>query len=171
MKKKKKWNCREKIDVGQSMGPCRSNNSSLSCFEPKKGTNICSTSLELLKRSVLKWRSVFHSLKCLFRILLWQPCIYLQCLYLNQGTKTFFENKRFWSFFANRPIKFNFQLYTTVENFKSLWTYLTSQEMVLKIHDFYGSVCKKPWESFFFFRKMLWLDNLCPSSAVREVAM
>ena len=67
-KEKRKWNCREKIDVGQSMGPCRSNNSSLSCFKPKKGTNICSTSLELLKRSVLKWRSVCHSLKMFVQI-------------------------------------------------------------------------------------------------------
>ena len=71
--------------------------------------------------------------------------------------KTFFENKRFWSFFANGPIKFKVQLYTKVENFKSVWTYLTSQEMALKIHDFYGSVCKKPWESFVFKKCCDWI--------------
>ena len=45
--------------------------------------------------------------------------------------KTFFENKRFPSFSANRPIKFKVQLCN--QNFKTVWAYLTSQETALKV--------------------------------------
>jgi len=41
---------------------------------------------------------------------------------------TFFEDKRFSSFLANGPIRCN---YATVENFKTVLTYLTSQETAL----------------------------------------
>ena len=121
-----KWNCRKKIDVGHSMGPCRTNNSSLSCFEPKKGTNICSTMHICTRLSFIKiffQNSIITALH-LFTVQLLEP----GHLEEDHLIKTFFEKKKFWSFFCQRTNKIQG---STLYN---RWTYLTSQEMALKIH-------------------------------------
>ena len=57
---------------------------------------------------------------------------------------------RFSSFvFANGPIKFKIQLYSRcIENFETVWTYLTSQETTLKFMILIGLFEKKTRESF-----------------------
>ena len=60
--------------------------------------------------------------------------------------------------------------YPTVENFKTVWTHLTSQERALKFMNVIISFEKKTWE--FCFQKTLWLDNLLLSAPqVRVVAL
>ena len=52
-------------------------------------------------------------------------------------------------FFANGPIKFKIQLYNRcIENFETVWTYLTSQETTLKFMILIGLFEKKTRESF-----------------------
>ena len=86
------------------------------------------------ERSV-KWHYVCHSLIFfqnsiitalhLFTVQLLKP-VHLE---EDRLIKTFFENKKFWSFFCQRTNKIQG---STLYN---RWTYLTSQEMALKIHD------------------------------------
>ena len=49
--------------------------------------------------------------------------------------------------------------YETVENFTTVWTYLTSQETALK------------FMRIFCFQKPLWLYNLFPKAQVRVFAL
>ena len=65
-------------------------------------------------------------------------------------------------FLANGPIKFKVQPC----NCWKLYNHLNSGNSP-QIHESYRSVCKKSWKSFFFFQKLLWLDNLLPSAPVR----
>ena len=65
----------------------------------------------------------------------------------------FFENKRFSSFFE---WKLMVQL-STVENFKTVWTYLTSQETALKFIKVIGPFAENLRN--FCFQKQLWLDS------------
>ena len=53
---------------------------------------------------------------------------------------TFFEDKRFSSFLTNGPIRCN---YATVENFKTVLTYLTSQGTALKFMNVIGPFAKE----------------------------
>ena len=64
-----------------------------------------------------------------------------------------FENKRFSSFFvfflANGPVKFKIQLYNRcMENFETVWTYLTSQETTSNLWFLLACLKKKTRESF-----------------------
>ena len=54
--------------------------------------------------------------------------------------RAFFENKILNFFFANGLIKFN---YAAVENFKTVWSYLTSQETAIKFMNVICSFAKK----------------------------
>ena len=66
--------------------------------------------------------STFHSFITLRLLEQW-------CLQEHPFT-TFFESKRFSSFFANGPIKFKVQLFNHWK--LTVWTYLTSKETALK---------------------------------------
>ena len=60
----------------------------------------------------------------------------------------FFESKILnFFFFANGLIKFN---YAAVENFKTVWSYLTSQETALKFMNVICPFAKKTYNSFVF---------------------
>ena len=50
--------------------------------------------------------------------------------------------------------------YATVENFKTAWTYLTSQETALKFMNVIGPFAKKKLENLLFSENWLWLDNI-----------
>ena len=62
--------------------------------------------------------------------------------------KTLSEKKRFSSsFFYKQNNKIQVFNYANVENFKTIWTYLTFQETTLKFYKCYSSVCKKNIEN------------------------
>ena len=54
----------------------------------------------------------------------------------------FFLKTRFLSFSSDAPIKFSFN-YTSIVNFKTVWTCLTSQETVLKFINVIGPFAKE----------------------------
>ena len=56
----------------------------------------------------------------------------------------------------------------TVENFKTIWTYLTSRETALKFMNIIGPFAK--CFRIFCFQKP-WLDNVLPSAPARVVAL
>ena len=57
----------------------------------------------------------------------------------------------------------------TVENFKTIWAYLTSRETALKFMNIIGPFAKNL--RIFCFQKTLWLDNLLPSVQIRVIAL
>ena len=60
-----------------------------------------------------------------------------------------FLKQKIFFFFANGPIKFKIRLYNRcIENFQTVWTYLTSQETTLKFMILIGLFEKKTRESF-----------------------
>ena len=79
-----------------------------------------------------------------------------------------FLKTRFLSFSSDAPIKFSFN-YTSVVNFKTVWTCLTSQETVLKFINVVGPFAKEIEN--LCVQKPFWLDNLLPSVPVRVVAL
>ena len=62
--------------------------------------------------------------------------------------KTLSEKKRFSIFFFKWNSKIQAFNYATFGNFKTVWTYLTFQEIAFKFYKCYSSVCKKKyWKS------------------------
>ena len=61
--------------------------------------------------------------------------------------------------------------YATVKNFKTAWTYLTSQETAIRFMNVIGPLRKKKTLEYFVLEKTSWLDNLLPSAPVRVAAL
>ena len=78
----------------------------------------------------------------------------------------FWKQDSFFFFFANRLIKFN---YAAVENFKTVWSYLTSQETALKFMNVIFHLQKNL--RFFCFQQTLCVYNLIPNAMVRVATM
>ena len=72
------------------------------------------------------------------------------------------ENKRFSSFFLQSDQQNSRFNYATVENFKTVWPYLISQQTTLKFMNLNGPFAKKPWESLVLRNSCDWTINfLC----------
>ena len=82
---------------------------------------------------------------------------------LNQGTWRINQSKRFSQVFLQTEIQVFY--YATVENFKTVWAYLTSQETALEFTNAIGLFAKK-LENLLF-----WLDNVFPSARVQVVSL
>ena len=67
---------------------------------------------------------------------------------LNQGTWKIIQSQRFWKekilkFFCKRTNEIQVFNYATIENFKTVWAYLTSQETALEFMNAIGLFAKK----------------------------
>ena len=69
-------------------------------------------------------------------------------------------------FFGKRTNKIN---YAAVENFKTVWSYLTSQETALKFMNVFVHLQKNL--RFFCFQKTFWVYNLLPNAMVRVATL
>ena len=83
---------------------------------------------------------------------------------LTYSLTTISENRRLSSFLQNYALN-----YASIENFKTVWTYLTSQETAVKFMNVFGPFAKIL--RIFCFQKLLWLDNLLPSGLVQVVTL
>ena len=68
-----------------------------------------------------------------------------------------FWKQKILKFFANGPIKFKAQ-FATVENVKTVWTYLTSEETALKFMNVIGPFKKKIENLLFTDNVVIWTN-------------